>query len=103
MHRPKSKRHARAANARWRAAEARAQAEREAGIPDVPLPVDVRDPFTLDLRNVGGKVWRFEPRVGYIAWRRIGEGGEVECAALKTLLHRTADELPRAMSLRRCM
>lgn len=48
MQRRKSLRHVNAAKVRWRKAEQRAQAERDAGIPDVPL--DLREPITLDLR-----------------------------------------------------
>ena len=84
------------ANARWRAAEARAQVEREAGIPDRPGLVDMRQPFDLDLRTWGGPALHIEPRLGYIAARsRDLETGAVDCAALKTLLHRLADSLPR--------
>lgn len=44
-----------AARARWRAAEARAEAERAAGIPDRPAPVDLRQPINLDLTSYGGQ------------------------------------------------
>ena len=40
MQKRKSPRHVRAANTRWRRAEERAQAERDAGIPAEPLPAD---------------------------------------------------------------
>lgn len=101
MQRRKSARHVRAANARWRAAEFRAQAERDAGIPDVPMPSDNRQPFDLDLRSAGGDLWRIEPRIGYIAWRAIDSGGEIRrCAALKTLLHALAGGLPRQLGRR---
>jgi hypothetical protein len=92
----KSRRHQHAARCRWRAVKARAQAEREAGIPDrEPLP-DTRQPITLDLRSYGGQLLRIEPRLGYLACRLTDEAGNVrDCAALKTLLHRIADSLPR--------
>lgn len=100
MQRRKSQRHVNAANARWRAE--RAQAERDAGIPDRTEPDDVREPVELDLRSYGGKRLRFEPRRGYIATRLIDAdtGAVLKCAALKTLLHGIADALPRMLSPR---
>jgi hypothetical protein len=97
MQRRKSPRHVKAARARWRAAEARAQAERDAGIPDRPALVDLRQPFDLDLTTWGGRRLRIEPRLGYIAARVIdaATGECLECAALKTALHNLADALPR--------
>lgn len=101
MHRRKSPRHQRAALARWRAAEDRAEAEREAGIPDDPPYTDARRTCTLDLRGAGGPLLTLEPRGGYIAWRQLDESGRVtDCAALKTLLHRLADQLPRTLAAR---
>jgi hypothetical protein len=104
MHRRKSSRHVRAANARWRVAEARAEAEREAGIADIPLPADTRQPLDLDLRSWGGPLVRIEPRAGYIAGRAIDvEAGQmIECAALKTLLRTIARRLPRTLSPKCC-
>ena len=68
------------------------------------LPIDSRQPITLDLRAAGGGVETLEPRIGYVAWRRTDEAGEVkDCAALKTLLHRIADELPRQLGARNFM
>jgi hypothetical protein len=97
----KSQRHVNAARARWRTAETRAQAERDAGIPDDPAPVDCREPFALDLRSAGGPLYRIEPRRAYVAWRAIDEAGTVKhCAALKELLHTIADELPRMLAAR---
>ncbi len=90
------------ANCRWRAEEARAEAEREAGIPDREPYTDARRAFTVDLRSAGGSLVTFEPRAGYIAWRQLDEAGEVtDCAALKTLLHRLADSLPPTLGARR--
>lgn len=98
MQRRKSKRHQRAANARWRAD--RAQAERDAGIPDRPMPTDYRHPITLDLRCAGGALLVMEPCFGKIAWKlRDGEAVK-DRAALKTLLHRIADSLPRQLGER---
>lgn len=88
------------AQCRWRAAEARAESEREAGIPDRGHD-DARQPCTIDLRGAGGPLLTLEPRVGYVAWRQINDAGEVEaCAALKTLLHTLADKLPRMLAAR---
>ena len=100
--RKKSKRHAAAANARWRAAEARAQAERDAGIPDRPLDIDARSPIPLDLRAAGYRNLHIEPRIGYVAWRLVDADTDevIDCAALKTLLHRIADKLPRTLGVR---
>lgn len=98
----KSPRHVKAAKARWRASEQRAQAERDAGIPDRPALFDVREPLYLDLTSYGGSRLRIEPRIGYIAVRVIDEtdGKVVLCAALKTALHRIADLLPRTVGYR---
>lgn len=102
MQRPKSARHVKAAQAKWRAAEARAQAERDAGIPDREDVPDLRQPFPLDLRSAGGELWHIEPRLGYVSWRALNQAGEVKhCAALKTLLTRIAAKLPRMVSARR--
>ena len=96
----KSRRHQRAANARWRAAEQKAQAERDAGITDRAPMIDTRQPIILDLRSYGGELLQIEPRLGYISCRLIDAGGTVrDCAALKTLLHRVADSLRRRLSI----
>ncbi len=101
MQRRKSARHVKAANTRWRAEKA--QAERDAGIPDREPLQDCRDTFILDLTRWGGKRLRIEPRVGYIACRVYDdETGELkDCAALKTALHNIANGLPRTLSVRR--
>jgi hypothetical protein len=101
MQRRKSQRHARAARARWRAAEQRAQDERDAGIPD-RQEADVREPFTLALASAGYRNLRIEPRLGYIAWRAYDAdtGEPVACAALKQLLHGIANSLPRQLGAR---
>lgn len=82
--------------ARYRAAERRAQAERDAGIPDRD-DSDCRQSIALDLSSVGGRCLTLEPRRGYVAYRArdISTGEVIACGALKTLLHRLADELPR--------
>lgn len=101
MQRRKSKRHQRAANSRWR--EHRAQAERDAGIADRPLPADCRDPITLDLRSAGGELLVLEPCAGKIAWKLRTDAGVKDRAALKTLLHRIADNLPRQLGERNAL
>ena len=102
MHPRKSIRHVRAANARWRAAEQRAEAERAAGIPDAPLLADIRRPFDLPMAHLGWRDLRIEPRAGYVAWRAVdAQTGEVlHCAALKELLRWIAVKLPRMLSAR---
>lgn len=89
----------RAANTRWRSDKA--QAERDAGIEDIPMPTDLRQPITLDLRPAGGELLVLEPCLGKIAWRALNAAGEaVDKAAIKTLLHRVADKLGRQMGAR---
>lgn len=97
MQNRKSKRHQIAANARWLAAEQRAQAERDSGIPDREPVVDGRQPLSIDLRCVGGPHLTLEPRRGYMAWRQVdaSTGAVLRCAALKTLIREIADSLPR--------
>ena len=105
MQAPKSARHIRAANARWRAAELRADVERADGIEDRALDADMRSPIRLDLAAAGYLDVIFEPRIGYVSWCLIDarSGERIECAALKTLLHRIADRLPRTLGARSAM
>ena len=102
MQRPKSSRHIHAAQARWRAAELRASAERADGIPDRAPDTDMRSPIRFDLAAEGYRDVIVEPRIGYVSWRLLdAHSGEcIECAALKTLLHRLADRLPRTLGMR---
>ena len=58
MQRRKSLRHVNAANARWCRAEARAQAERDAGIPDVPLTCATRSRLICGVLVVRCGRWR---------------------------------------------
>lgn len=96
MQRRKSSRHVRAANARWRAAETRAQADRDAGIEDAPMPTDVRTAQTLDLRDHGGPLVRIEPRLGYCSCRFIDAdtGAMLMCCTLKQGLIELSRRLP---------
>lgn len=100
MQRTKSARHVRAANSRWRMVAA--QAERDAGIPDAPMPDDFRCAFTLPLKSAGYRDLRIEPRLGYVAWRAFDEdtGEVVQCAALKELLRWIAGQVPRMIAAR---
>ena len=86
---------------RYRAQERKAQAEREAGIPD-RTDADWRTACLLDLRGAGGPLVTLEPRRGYHAWRMVVDGAVTDCAAVKTLLHRVAAQLPRSMGPRSC-
>lgn len=98
----KSPRHVRAANARWRNAEAKAQADREGGIPDLPMPSDLRQPFFLPLAHLGFKDLHVEPRRGYVSWRAIDvkTGLVMRCAALKELFRWIAKQLPKMLAER---
>lgn len=100
MQRHKSKRHVHAANTRWRADKA--QAERDASIPDEPMLGDIRHPFDLPLRHVGYRDLRIEPRFGYVSWRAVDmqTGETVHCAALKELLRLIAGDVPRMVAAR---
>ena len=102
MQRHKSTRHVNAAKARWRAAESRAQAERDAGIPDAPAIEDCREAFALPLKCAGYRDLRIEPRRGYVAWRAIdaATGDVLHCAALKELLRWVASQVPRMLAFR---
>lgn len=96
MQRRKSRRHVRAANARWSKPQRR---ERE---PRDPI-MDARLPIVIDLRSWGGRLLRIDPEPGLIKGRMSdGEfGDEIAVAALKTLLHSAADALPRMIGWRR--
>ena len=85
---------------RYAQAERRAQAQREAGIPD--RETDQRVTWWIDLRPVGGPWWRCEPRAGYISYRVYAEpaGERVMCGPPKTILAMAAASLPRVLSLR---
>ncbi len=67
------------------------------------MPTDCREPITLDLRSAGGPLIVLEPCFGKIAWK-LHDGESVkDRAALKTLLHRIADGLPRQLGERNLM
>lgn len=102
MRKPKSKRHVNAAKARWRAAEASADAERAAGIDDRPAHVELREPFELDLRTWGGPHLHIEPRLLHIAAiaRDPATGVVVRVASIKEMLHWIADKMPSRRGIR---
>lgn len=95
----KSVRHQRAANTRWR----RADAERAAGIPDRPEIIEHRQPFYLPFAHLGWRDVRIEPRLGYVAWRCVDAdtGDALACKALGELLRWVAAQVPRQMGGRR--
>lgn len=79
-----------------------AQAERDDGIPDLPMPSDLRQPFFLPLAPLGFKDLHVEPRRGYVSWRAIDvkTGLVVRCAALKELFRWIAKQLPKMLAKR---
>ena len=83
------------------AAERRAQADRDAGIPDRE-PIPLRPSWELDLRAVGGPWWRCEPRAGYIADRVYDQatGELVMCAPPKTILRAATAMVARRLGER---
>ena len=86
---------------RTSAALRRAQAERDAGIPDRPAETDVRETLYLDLTTWGGPYLRIQPRPMHISARVTDmETQSVQQVAIKTLLHRIADQLPRTLGRR---
>ena len=98
MHRRKSHRHQRAANARWR----RADAERAAGIPDRAALAEHRQPFYLPFAHLGWRDVRIEPRMGYVAWRCVDADTDdvLACKALGELLRWVAAQVPRQAGIR---
>jgi hypothetical protein len=81
------------------ARDARAEAERAAGIPD-RISEDFRTSCTIDLRGSGGPLYVLEPRRGYVAWRVVADGKVQHCASLKQCLHWIADQQERCMAMR---
>jgi hypothetical protein len=98
MQKRKSQRHVNAARARWRAAEVRAETEREAGTPDRGPITDDRRPFLLPLKALGWRDVEIEPRLGRLTkWHAVDAETQeaLHSAALKELLHWCADRVPR--------
>ena len=63
---------------------------------------DARVDIALDLSSAGGRRLMLQPRQGYVAYRAVDVDTHeaVACAALKELLHKIADGLPRQMARR---
>ena len=80
----------------------RAQAERDDGVPDVPMPSDPRQPFDLPLAHIGYRNLRIEPRSGYVSWRAVDAdtGERLHAAALKEMLRWVAGQVPRMLAAR---
>ena len=80
----------------------RTAAQYAEGIPDRAPDTDMRSPIRFDLASEGYRDVIVEPRIGYVSWRMLDAqtGKCIECAALKTLLHRLADRLPRTLGAR---
>ena len=118
MQKRKSQRHVKAATARWRNAEVRAEAEREAGIPDREDFIDRREPFELDLRSAGYARLRAELLALLLRTGIQGKGvlqmahellqlkkdstpgnENLGFGGISGLLHATADDLKRVKGL----
>ena len=89
----KSKHHVRAAEARWRRAEKRAAAERAAGVPDRPGPLDCRLPFdwTFACDGVARDVRQ---------WRVFRDGEPWMCAGLERFWRTMQREMNPALGWR---
>ncbi len=81
------------------ARDARAEAQREAGIPD-RMDLDHRTACFVDLRGNGGSLYTLEPRRGYVAWRVVDGGSVVFCGSIKQALHWIADQQARCSAMR---
>lgn len=85
---------------RW--AEDRADAERAAGIEDLPMFSDDRLAIPLDLRSHGGDSWQIEARLGFASCRlRNVATGEVAMAGtLKQVFRHLSRQQPHLMGAR---
>ena len=83
------------------AAERRAQARRDAGIPDRPAPVAL-PPVLIDLRGAGGPYWRAEHKPGTCQWRvyDAGSGERVMCGQIGGVVSAAHKRTPRMLSER---
>jgi hypothetical protein len=97
MQRRKSKRHQLAARARWRNAEARAQAERDAGIPDREPATDYRQPCTIDLRGAAIAA----QSAAHVAYKRCQDEQQyfMDGTRAKTCANANAPKLHEAVAL----
>ena len=79
--------------------DARAEAERAAGIPD-RVGDDYRTACAVDLRGSCGPLYTLEPRHGYVAWRVLDGGKVVFVGSIKQSLHWIADQQARCSAFR---
>ena len=86
---------------RFAAAERKAQAERDAGIPDRPAMVALQ-PLLIDLRGAGGPHWRCEHKPGSCQWRvyEADTGERVMCGQIGGILTAAHRATPRMLSAR---
>lgn len=84
---------------RFAQAERKAQAERDAGIPDRPAPVAL-PPVLLDLRGAGGPHWRCEHKPGTCQWRvyDADTGDRVRCGQIGGIIAAAHRATPRMRS-----
>jgi hypothetical protein len=85
---------------RW--AERRADDERAAGIPDLPILEDCRDVLPLDLRKHGGGELQIEPRLGYASCRlrNVATGEVVMVGTLKQVFRYLSRQIPHTAGAR---
>ena len=83
------------------AAERRADAQRDAGIPDRPAPQQLA-PVLIDLRGAGGPYWRAEHMPGTCRWRvyEAGTGERVMVAQIGGIVAAAHKATPRMLSVR---
>ena len=81
---------------RFAAAERKAQAERDAGIPDRQAP-PLLPPLLLDLRGAGGPHWRCEHRPGTCQWRVFDAdtGARMMCGQIGGIISAAHKATPR--------
>lgn len=89
----------RSAAQRDAAAEERRANALAQGLPE-RVDEDFRTDCFIDLRGAGGPLLVLQPRRGYVAWRVVENGKVIDCAAIKTALHRIGDRMVRIRSPR---
>ena len=82
-------------------AERKAQAARDAGIPDRPAPVALQ-PVLIDLRGAGGPHWRCEHKPGTCRWLvyEADTGERVMCCQIGGIISAAHKATPRMLSER---
>jgi len=85
------------------AAERRAQARRDAGIPDRPALVSLPQ-ITLDLRGCGGPHWRAEHKPGTCQWRvyEASTGERVMAGRIGGVISAAHKQTPAMLAERIC-